>query len=86
MCIPPEDHFGEKHEVKGWKLSLVDNPDGPCTKSQCIVMRDTKELRAANMGFTVEYGYKRTTSEAERKLQAHEQLHAKQGRLFSTTC
>ncbi|CAK0812761.1 unnamed protein product [Prorocentrum cordatum] len=70
----------EEYKVKGWKLSLVDNPDGPTSKMQVVVMADSKELREANIGIAIEYGIERLTSESEYKVLAQTQLYAKQAK------
>ncbi|CAK0789475.1 unnamed protein product, partial [Prorocentrum cordatum] len=75
-----EDFFKESREAKGWKLSLVDNPDDPTSKMQVVAMADSKELREANIGIAIEYGIERLTSESEYKVLAQTQLHAKRAK------
>ncbi|CAK0867860.1 unnamed protein product [Prorocentrum cordatum] len=73
-----EEHFKQSHEVEGFKLSLVDNPDDPTSKMQVVLVNETGRL--GDVGVLVEYGVSRSTSEDECRLIAGDQLVASQGK------
>ncbi|CAK0796134.1 unnamed protein product, partial [Prorocentrum cordatum] len=76
-----EDHFKQSHEVEGFKLSLIDNPDDPTSKMQVVLVNDTERL-ADDVGVIVECGVSRSTTEDEYRLMADNQLVASQGKGF----
>ncbi|CAK0860521.1 unnamed protein product, partial [Prorocentrum cordatum] len=79
-CNEGQDHFKQSHEVEGFKLSRIDNPDDPTSKMQVFLVNDAERL--ADVGVIVEYGVSRSTTEDEYRLMADNQLVASQGKGF----